>query len=69
MKCECCGVLYVVWVRHGKGLKDVSMNWALGESNDDDWDMMGRMGGRLMFFLCILGCHRIEGFVGVGDLR
>ena len=31
------------------------MNWALGESSDDDWDMMGRMGGRLMYFLCIFG--------------
>ena len=31
------------------------MNWALGESNDDDWDIMGRMGGKLMNFLCIFG--------------
>ena len=32
------------------------MNWALGESSDDDWDMMGHhMGGRLMYFLCIFG--------------
>ena len=31
------------------------MNWALGESSDDDWDMMGCMGGRLKYFLCIFG--------------
>ena len=31
------------------------MNWALGESSDDDCDMMGCMGGRLIYFLCIFG--------------
>ena len=31
------------------------MNWALGESSDDDCDMMGRTGGRLMYFSCIFG--------------
>ena len=44
------------------------MNWALGESSDDDCVMMGRMGGRLMYFFVFLGCRRIEGFVGVGGL-
>ena len=47
------------------------MNWALGESSDDDCDMMGRMHGWEVdvFFCVFLGCHRIEGFVGVGGLR
>ena len=31
------------------------MNWALGESSDDDCDMMGGMGGRLTYFLCAFG--------------
>ena len=32
-----------------------SMNWALGESREDDCETMGRMGGRCWNFLCILG--------------
>ena len=31
------------------------MNWALGESSDDDCDMMGCKGGRLMYSLYIFG--------------
>ena len=45
------------------------MNWALGESSDDNCDMMGSMGGSLMSFCVFLGCDRIERFVGVGGLR
>ena len=42
------------------------MNWALGESSDDDCDIMGRMGGRLMYFLCIFGMPYNWGIRGCG---
>ena len=46
-----------------------SMNWVLGESSDDNCDMMRHMGGRLMYFCGFSGYHRNEGFVGLGGLH